>query len=111
MFENYLKVAVRNLLRQKGYSLINVTGLAVGMACCLLIAIFVRNEWSYDTFHEKGDRIYRVALNRLYPNHTGKFAITQAPIAPTLVRDFPEVVEGTRIFNIGGTTQISYKEQ
>ena len=62
MFKNYLKVAARALSRQKGYAAINVVGLALGLACCLLIARFVAHEMSYDSFNEKADTLYRVTL-------------------------------------------------
>ena len=58
MFRNYLTIAIRNLLRHRVYSAINILGLAVGMACCFLILLFVQDELSYDRFHEKADRIY-----------------------------------------------------
>ena len=61
MLRNYLKIALRNLSKRKGFTFINVTGLAVGMACCLLIALYVRHELRYDRFHERAERIYRVA--------------------------------------------------
>ena len=60
MFQNYLKIAYRNLVRHKIYSLINISGLAIGIAFCVLAFLFVRNEWTYDAFHENADRIYRV---------------------------------------------------
>jgi putative ABC transport system permease protein len=59
MFKNYLKIALRNIVRQKVYSSINIAGLAIGMACFILISLWVRDELSYDRFHENGDRIYR----------------------------------------------------
>jgi len=57
MFENYLKVAVRNLLRYKAYSFINISGLALGITCCILILMYVQHELSYDRYHENADRI------------------------------------------------------
>ena len=60
MFRNYLKISLRYLLRYKTYTAINVLGLAVGITCCVLIMLFVRSEFSYDRFHTKADRIYRV---------------------------------------------------
>ena len=60
MFKNYLIVAIRNIARYKVYSFINIAGLATGMACCALILLYVQHELSYDGFHSKGDRIYRV---------------------------------------------------
>ncbi len=62
MFSNYLRIAVRNLLKQKGYSLLNVVGLAIGIACCVLILLFVRHELSFDNFHERADQIYRLNM-------------------------------------------------
>ncbi len=63
MLKNYLKIAIRNLLKNKGYSLINIFGLAIGMTCCVLILLFVQDELSYDAFHTKRDRLYR--LNKI----------------------------------------------
>ena len=60
MLKNYATIAIRRLWREKGYAFINVVGLAVGLACCLLIGLFVRDELSYDRFHEKPDRIFRI---------------------------------------------------
>jgi len=62
MFKNYLKVAIRSLRKQKVYSVVNVFGLAVGMASCILIFMLVWHEWSYDRFHENADNIYRTYL-------------------------------------------------
>ncbi|UCE39108.1 MAG: ABC transporter permease, partial [Thermoplasmata archaeon] len=61
MFKNYITIALRNIKRHKGYSFINIFGLAIGMTVCLLMLMYVVNEISYDDFHEKGDRIYRLA--------------------------------------------------
>ena len=64
MFKNYFKVAFRNLLKRKGFSLINILGLATGMAVCLLIVLFVQSELSFDRQHERARNIYRVVLER-----------------------------------------------
>ena len=61
MLKNYLKIALRNLRRHTGYSFINITGLAVGMACCGLILLYVQHEMSFDRFHERAHQIYRVS--------------------------------------------------
>jgi len=66
MLKNYLKVVLRNIKRHKGYSFINITGLALGMACCLLITIWVLDELSYDKFHENAASLYRVEENQHY---------------------------------------------
>jgi putative ABC transport system permease protein len=66
MVTHYIKIAFRYLLRHKGHTAINITGLAIGMACCILIMTYVKSEFSYDKFHSKSDRIYRAWLNENY---------------------------------------------
>ncbi|HMB92229.1 MAG TPA: ABC transporter permease, partial [Rhodothermales bacterium] len=103
MLINYLKIALRTLSKQVGYTLLNVTGLAVGIACCLLIGLYVRHEWSYDRFHEKADRLYRLTYeNRigadLPPATPEEYkAWGSAAIAPLLAADFPEVEQAVRL--------------
>ncbi|MFN7330441.1 MAG: hypothetical protein ACK5UP_13155, partial [Bacteroidota bacterium] len=70
MLTNYLKTAIRSLLKQRIYTLINVLGLVVSITACLLIAIYVRYELSYDNFFKDADRIYKLVLERKYPNHS-----------------------------------------
>src|SRR5690242_9216670 len=91
MLRNYFKIAIRSLLKQRVYSIINITGLAVGVASCLLIAMFVFDEFSYDNFHEKGDRLYKVTLERIYPNHSTYYAVIPHSFADVMKRDIPEV--------------------
>ena len=67
MLKSYLKSAVRHLFKRRGYVVINVGGLALGLACCMLILLFVRDELSYDRFHENADRLYRVAVDSEVP--------------------------------------------
>ena len=102
MIKNYFKVAFRSLLKRKGYSLINILGLAVGMASCLLIVLFVRSELNYDKYQEKGDRIVRVVLDRKYPGRSTAYSLIPQSIGPAIQKEFPEVQECTRIFNFGG---------
>ncbi|MFC4874583.1 ABC transporter permease [Negadavirga shengliensis] len=96
MWKNYLKVAWRNLLKKKVYSFINIVGLGIGMACCVLIFMFVQDEISFDNYHEHKDRIYRVAHGAL-PAEGGKpdlgsfWVWGNAPIGPALKNDFPEI--------------------
>lgn len=97
MFKNYFKVAVRNLLRKKGFSLINILGLSIGIACCLLILLHVQDESSYDKHHEKSDRIHRMALERIYPDHTSFYAVIPAGFAAVVSEDVPEVEMTTRL--------------
>ncbi len=101
MFVNYLKVAFRNLSRQRLYSFINITGLAVGITACILIMLFVRYELSYDRYHEKADRIYRLGEDAALKGRSFRLAVTAAPFGPALVRDYPQVEACTRVRNFG----------
>ena len=99
MIHNYLKIAWRNIKRHKGFSLINIAGLAIGMACCFLIYSYVQYELSYDKFHDDYEDIYRV-INRQIGNvylGTDYFSTSPAFLVPALKQDFPEVLAGTRI--------------
>ena len=97
MLKNYFKIALRNLWKHKGYSFINIGGLAIGMAGCILILLFVQDELSYDAYHEKSDRIYRIALEMLSPGEPEKyFANTALALAPALEEDFPAVEHAVR---------------
>lgn len=96
MYKNYFKVAYRNLVKKKAYSFINIFGLGLGIACCLLIFMFVHDELSYDNYHEKGNRIYRVTHGESSTDQEGKPAYPfwvwgNAPIGPALKNDFPEI--------------------
>jgi len=101
MFKNYLKIALRNFLKHKGFSFINIFGLAIGVACCLLIVLFVLDEISYDQHHEKADQIYRVGIRGFVNNTLFHGVVTPAPMAQTLVNEFPEVTAATRLRNFG----------
>lgn len=111
MFRNNLKIAFRILKRHKGYSFINIAGLAVGMACFILMMFYIRHELSFDKFHTKYDRLYRV-IRKFPENFEGPFrhlAPTPAPLAPTMVAEFPEVAGGTRIGDVTGTMRYENK--
>ena len=97
MFRNNLTVALRHLLRYKGYSVINVMGLAIGMACCVLILLYVQDELSYDQHHENKDRIYRMAISSTVAGVTHDWAFTPPPWAPVLAEEYPEIEQITRI--------------
>jgi putative ABC transport system permease protein len=93
MLNNHLKIALRNLLKHKGYTFINIAGLAVGMACCYLILLYVRHELSYDRFHSKADRIFRVLGTFAQNGETSNpLTVMAAPIAPALQQEYPEVL-------------------
>jgi len=97
MLKNYFKIAFRNLLRHKAFSAINILGLAVGMTACFLIFLYVSFETSYDNFHTKADRIYRIVSDVKTPSETIGSGITVAPLAINLKKDFPEVEDAVRL--------------
>ena len=97
MFRNYFKVTQRGLKRHKVYSLINFSGLAVGMACCILILAYVHWELGYDRHHDEADRIYRLAVNSDLVNRTMNIASTNNPVGPYLADEWPEVEAAARI--------------
>ncbi|MFC2158377.1 ABC transporter permease, partial [Acidobacteriota bacterium] len=100
MFKNYIKVAVRNILKHKGYSLLNVVGLSIGMACCLLILLYVQDELSFDRYHEKGDRIFRVIEEVRLEGVGEESSSMPFPTGDTLPLEYPEAVEASvRFFN------------
>ena len=96
MLKNYLKIVLRNIKRHKGYSFINIAGLAIGMACTVLILLWVRDELSYDRFHENGDNIYRVVADVSFANNSYHSVIGPPPLAPALKDEFPEIIDSTR---------------
>ncbi len=107
MFKNYLKIAVRNFIKQKGYSLINVAGLALGGVCCLFIYLFVQNELRTDTFHAQGDRIYRVVRVVEDDDGLNRVGITSAPFRDALADHFPDMIEqATRLMPSDGVVTI-----
>jgi putative ABC transport system permease protein len=110
MFKNYIKIAFRNLKRNKGYSAINITGLAVGIVCFVLMFLYVRFELSFDNFHKNGDQIYRFYKKRQVEGtaYLGNpyFTTTPALLAPTLKEEYPEVVNGTRISSLNNVLLI-----
>ncbi|MBO0934656.1 ABC transporter permease [Fibrella aquatilis] len=97
MLHNYVKIALRNLRRSPLYSLLNMGGLALGMACCLLIALYVADEWRYDRFHANYPNIYRVWEKQKQADGLFDVAVTPGPLAPALAKDFPDVVQTTRV--------------
>jgi putative ABC transport system permease protein len=96
MFNNYLKITFRNFKRQKAYSIINVTGLAVGMACFICILVYVHHELSYDRFHANADNICRLVMKGNTSGSPFDVALSSGPIGPTMVKDFPEVDKAVR---------------
>jgi putative ABC transport system permease protein len=111
MIRNYIKVALRSLLKQKVYSFINITGLSVGIASCLLIVTYVFYEFSYDNFHEKKDRIHKVVLERKYPNHSTLYQIIPHSYTDAIMKDYAEVEKVTRMGGPFNNLVISYRNE
>jgi putative ABC transport system permease protein len=105
MLKNYLKIALRNIGRHKGYSFINIAGLAIGMAVCILILMFVRDELSYDTHHEHKDRIYRIERRWFAADGSVRSGLCSvAPsFIPLLEEEFPEMEHVVRMVGSGDT--------
>ncbi len=107
---NSFKIAVRHFRRSKFYSSINITGMVVGIACCLLIFVYVLDELSYDAHHEKADRIYRIAHHGKNGERVFHKAAVSAPMGKALVENYPEVENSVRFRQINGCT-ISYHQK
>ncbi len=102
MFRNYLKTAYRNLVKNKGYSAINIFGLAAGLASCLLILLYVFDEFSYDQYNEKIEQIYRVDADIKFGGNQNITAITPDPLGPALKSEYPQVKQFVRFRTHGG---------
>ena len=111
MFSNYLKTSIRNLLRYKGYSLINIIGMTLGLAASILILLFVLDELSYDKFHKDSDRIYRLSVFAKVQGPELNAAVACVPLGPTLVKELPGVEQYTRIFSLGGDPLVRYQDK
>ncbi|HET6568968.1 MAG TPA: ABC transporter permease, partial [Rhodothermales bacterium] len=111
MLQNYLKIALRNLKRRKAYAFINIAGLAIGMACSILIFLSVRHDLSFDRFHTKADRIFRVlTIDRAFGVTAQHVGITLPALGPAMDQDLPEVERAVRMQN-GGRSLLSYEDK
>ncbi len=97
MLLNYLKIFYRNMIRQKTYTLINLLGLSLGITCCILIMAYIGYELSFDSFHKNADNIHRIVSVQTDMNSSIEMALAVAPVGPTLVQDYPEVLDAVRI--------------
>ncbi len=110
MLKSYLKIALRNMMRQKLHAFINVFGLALGVACCLLILLFVEDEWSFDKFHSKADRLFRAILvEHKTDGGVRQQAYQPLPLGAALQSEFPEIERAVRVFTGGGA--VSYGDK
>jgi putative ABC transport system permease protein len=106
MFKNYFKIAWRNLVKNKTFSFINIVGLASGLACFILIALYVADELSYDRFNEKAGRIYRINSDIVFGGNKLHLAVASDPMGAALKKDYPQVEEFVRFFSSGGSKLI-----
>ena len=111
MLSNYLKMAFRNLLANKSYTVVNILGLTVGMSCCFLLLLYVQDELGYDRFHEHADEIYRVVVNARLGETEMSAALSPPPMAMALQDDFPQVVQTTRLMKASGPVLLRYEER
>jgi putative ABC transport system permease protein len=100
MLKNLIKTAVRHILKHFGYSLLNILGLTIGITSALFLIIYVSDEVSYDKYHEKADRIYRVSSSIKEPDDKFTWVVAQIPFGPQVVHDYPEVESFVRFINM-----------
>ncbi|MEO5561971.1 MAG: ABC transporter permease [Chitinophagaceae bacterium] len=106
MLQNYIKIAWRNLIRNKVFSFINIAGLAVGLACFSMIALYVADELSYDRYNEKASRIYRVNADIRFGGTNQHLAVTADPMGAALKKDYPQVEQYVRFYTSGGPKRV-----
>ena len=101
MFKNLIKISLRNIKKEKGYSFINILGLIIGITSCLFLVLYIIDELSYDNFHVEGEHVYRVVTNITEVDNEFTWAVAQIPFAPTVKKDYPEVEQYARISGSG----------
>ncbi len=110
MFLNYLKIALRYIKRNKGLAFINIAGLAIGMACCILIVLYIQFELSFDKYHEKTDRIYLLKRHGIFGGKEMTSWSNNALSAGLMKKDFPEVEDTVRV-GFMPNPSVRYKEK
>ncbi|MBA4146370.1 MAG: hypothetical protein C0523_11435, partial [Cytophaga sp.] len=105
MIRNYIVIALRNIRRSKVYSLINIAGLSLGIACCLLLALYIQDEMSYDQHHQRLDDLYRLTTRFESAIGLGEQGSVSPPIAMTMKEEIPEIEAATRLLNPPGVAQ------
>jgi len=111
MIKNYFRIAFRNIQRHKGYSFINIVGLALGMACCILIILWVKDEMATDKYHDKLDSLYLVRTIQHYGSEVSRGAGSVPALAPALKAEYPEVLNTARFSNGQGEHLLEYKDK
>jgi putative ABC transport system permease protein len=99
MIKNYLIISFRNLRKHSSYSLINIFGLGLGLSTFILLMVWIQHELSYDTFHKESNRIYRASLEYSFGGQVAKTSVSPTALLPTLQKNFPEIENGTRVYN------------
>lgn len=102
MIKNYIKTAWRSLLKNKGFTVLNVLGLSVGLATCLLIVFYVVDELSYDKYNTKAKRIYRISVDASLNGNAGKYSTSEAPLMDAVKNDFPEIEKTVKLVDATG---------
>ncbi|GAB3510334.1 ABC transporter permease [Spirosoma knui] len=111
MLRNYLKIAVRNLLRSKSFSAINILGLSIGMTCCMLLLLYIRSELSFDKHHEHADNLYLVGAKAKIGQNAGReWPSASAPYGPALKAEYAEVAQMTRLFPLNEKVLLQVRE-
>ncbi|MBN8787408.1 MAG: ABC transporter permease [Terrimonas sp.] len=111
MFKNYIKIAFRNLAKNKVFSVINIAGLAIGISCFVLIALYVMDELSFDRFNTKGDRIYRISSDIKFGGAETRYSFISDMMGQIFKKDFPEVENYTRIYTSNGSKLVKKGSQ
>ncbi|HEX8332207.1 MAG TPA: ABC transporter permease [Segetibacter sp.] len=100
MLKNYIKIAWRNLMKNKVLSFINIFGLSIGLTCCILISLYIFNELSYDTHHKNGDRVYQLGSSSSISGKDERYATTSAPVGRAMQTEFPEIQDQARLMRL-----------
>ncbi|MFC1563405.1 ABC transporter permease [candidate division KSB1 bacterium] len=111
MFGNYIKIAFRNIVRYKGYTFINIFGLAAGIVCCLMIYLYVQDELSYDKYNENSDNIYRIVNSGTIRGNQLSVPLVSGPWGPAMVQEFPEVLNAVRFKTPDSQWLIEYQDK
>ncbi|MFC1726511.1 ABC transporter permease, partial [candidate division KSB1 bacterium] len=110
MFKNYMIIALRNIRKQKSFSIINISGLAIGLASCIIILLYVLSELSYDKFNKNADNIYRLGMHAVMGGNEINTPLSNPPSALALVRNYPEVINAVRLYPIASNT-VKYEDK
>lgn len=109
MIGNYLLIALRNLRKNFSYSIINISGLGLGLATCLLLSLWIRHELSYDRLHANIDHLYRVSMEYSFGGQTSKNSVSPTIVLPSLLKNYEDVTNGVRFYNPGAYRPIVVK--